>query len=138
MRVLVATSATQGARASDSNECVEGELVWMVMSCRSGLRDPYGHCPGGRIFRGVSSDRDTTTAAVRDIPGLTEREVALAFMSTCDMAADDPRYPELMLSAILLTREVLAMASLFPAGQVVERRGNMVHQRKKARATVNR
>ncbi|WP_420898485.1 DUF7715 family protein [Cryobacterium lactosi] len=33
MRVLVATSATQGTRASDSIGCVEGELVWLRDVC---------------------------------------------------------------------------------------------------------
>jgi len=138
MRVFVATSATQGARASDSNGCVDGELVWMVDACRSGLRNPYGACPGGRTFRGVSSDADTTTALVRDIAGLTGEDIVDALLARWQVSGQDPDHPALIMNATLLSYQIVSLATRFPAGQVVERRGNTVYARTKTLTSVKR
>jgi hypothetical protein len=70
MKVLVATHESQGAREDDFDGCVEGELVWVQEACgrdRSGGSD----CGCGRAFAGVASHRGTTTATIRDLPGMT-------------------------------------------------------------------
>ena len=71
MRVLVATRATQGARSSDSDDCIDGELVWMIDACPMSWRDPDGECGCGRSFSGMSSLGSTTTAMVRELPGFS-------------------------------------------------------------------
>lgn len=138
MRVLVATSATQGARATDAMHCLDGELVWLVGACRSGLRNPYGQCAAGRSFRGMSSAGDSTTAMVRDIVGLTLDEVILALLAAWDVREDSPLYPELLTCAVLQSTEVIGWANQFSPGQVVERRGNTVQARTKKRAALKR
>ncbi len=71
MKVLVATSRTQGARSDDFNWCVEGELVWVQEPCwRDKRRDPRS-CGCGRAFAGLASHRSTTTAAVKELPWMT-------------------------------------------------------------------
>ena len=42
MKVFVATRETQGARPSDFNSCIDGELVWMLDPCPESKRRPYG------------------------------------------------------------------------------------------------
>ena len=138
MRVLVATSATQGARATDSMHCLDGELVWLASSCRSGLRNPYGQCAAGRSFRGMSSEGDSTTAVVRDIVGLTLDEVVLALLAAWNVQDDSPLYWNLLTCAVLQSTEVIGWAAQFPPGQVVERRGNTVQARTKKRAALKR
>ena len=46
MKVLVATRVTQGARTTDSSDCVDGELVWMIDPCPMSRRDPDGEPSG--------------------------------------------------------------------------------------------
>ena len=138
MRVLVATSATQGARATDSMRCLDGELVWLASSCRSGLRNPYGQCAAGRSFRGMSSEGDSTTAVVRDIAGLTLDEIILALLAAWDVQEDSPLYSELLTCAILQSNQIIGWAAQFPPGQVVERRGDTVQVRTKKRAALKR
>lgn len=138
MRVFVATSETQGVRATDCMQCVDGELVWLVGSCRMGLRNPYGQCAAGRSFRGLSSDDDTTTAVVRDIAGLTLDEVIAALLGAWQVRDDDPFYSDLATCATLQSIEVIGLAAQFAPGQVVERRGNTVQARTKKRAAQKR
>jgi len=53
MKTFVATSETQGARASDTMTCVEGELVWMVDPCPLSTRHPDGPCACGHVLGDV-------------------------------------------------------------------------------------
>jgi hypothetical protein len=71
MRALVATRESQGVRSDDFDWCIEGELVWLPDPCPTGRRG--GSCDCVRAFAGVSSHRRTTTAAVREVEGLTVR-----------------------------------------------------------------
>lgn len=66
MKVLVATSQTQGIRPGDFTHCVEGELVTVSLVCRRDQLDPAnGSCGCGRAFSGLNSHRATTTAMVK-------------------------------------------------------------------------
>jgi len=70
MKVLVATSETQGERPTDYHWATEGELVWVQEPCRRDrLRMPNA-CGCGWGFAGLASHRATTTAKVIDIPEL--------------------------------------------------------------------
>jgi len=120
MRVFVATSATQGTRASDSTQCVDGELVWLRDVCAVSRRRPDGPCECGRSFSGLSSDKYTTTAAVRDIPGLTRTEYEAALTASFDEQEWCPCCTSRPVAAIV--DELIAWAGAFPAGAVVERR----------------
>lgn len=71
MKVLVATSLTQGTRAGDVMRCIDGEFVYMVEACPDSRRRPYGACDCGVTFRGMTSDEVATTAVVREMRGLS-------------------------------------------------------------------
>lgn len=69
MKAFVATTLTQGTRTGDFGYGVEGELVAVGVTCRKDSADPArGECGCGRSFAGLSSQRATTTATVKDIP----------------------------------------------------------------------
>jgi len=114
-KILVATAATQGARANDYNYCVEGELVWIQEPCDRDDRDPDGSCGCARGFAGAASHRATTTAKVVDSP-LSRAEVMLAFQTSLV----DGGWPITWFRAV--TEENIAVAADFPVGAVVERR----------------
>lgn len=58
IKVLVATSKTQGARDNDYNWCIEQELVWFPPICRSSkVNGPDDSCGCGRGFGGLNSHR---------------------------------------------------------------------------------
>lgn len=69
MKVLVATSATQGKRSTDTAGCIEGEIVWAPTPCAASRRDPFGECACGRSFSGLETDGASTTAMVEEIIG---------------------------------------------------------------------
>jgi hypothetical protein len=122
MKILVATSSTQGARANDYNFCVDGELVWIQEPCDRGIREPDGGCGCGRGFAGAASHRATTTAMVTD-SALTRAEVMLAFQtSLADGGWPISWYRE-------VTEDNIGMAARFEVGTVVERRLDTVTAR---------
>jgi hypothetical protein len=78
MKVLVATSRTQGARPGDHHYCIDGELVWIQEHCGRGRKRRPDSCGCGRAFAGCASHRATTIAEVADIEGLTLEDYAAA------------------------------------------------------------
>nr|RZI34409.1 hypothetical protein BJQ95_03212 [Cryobacterium sp. SO1] len=127
MRVLVATSATQGARASDSTGCVEGELVWLRDVCPASRRRPDGPCPCGRSFAGMSSNKNTTTALVREIVGLTRTEYEAALTASFDLQDWCKCCTSRPVAHVI--DELIALAGVFPAGAVLERRVDSLNVR---------
>ena len=120
MKVLVATAETQGARPSDLDNCVDGELVWMIDACPASRRNPYGPCCCGRSFSGMSSDEYTTTAAVREIAGLTLADYTDALRACFDAKGWCSCCTARPLDDMV--RELVALAAAWPDGAVVERR----------------
>lgn len=119
MKVIVATSATQGARPSDSTECVEGELVWLRDVCPASRRNPYGRCECARSFSGMSSNGYTTTALVRDFPGLTPAEYASALTASFDMQGWCACCTSRTVAEVI--KELMELAAVIPDGTVIER-----------------
>lgn len=119
-KVLVATSESQGHRASDFYGCVGGELVWLDSMCPSGKQDPDGPCGCGRAFYGLSSQAATTTASVALVP-ITRAEYIDLFrhnMCRCD-ASEVEAEREARLEAL----DMLELVAEWQPGTVVERRG---------------
>ncbi|MEV6910449.1 hypothetical protein [Amycolatopsis sp. NPDC051071] len=116
MKLLVATSRTQGARENDFNDCVEGELIWIAPSCTEGGTSPDSACGCGRSFGGLSSHEGTTTALVADLPGFTYSDYADALRSSL---ADQDLPPE---AADEVAMGLLAFTSGWEVGTVLERR----------------
>lgn len=116
MRMLVATVLTQGARGGDYHWCVEGEPVWVQEPCAADRRDPDGPCGCGRGFAGLHSHRGTTTARVIENAGFTRDDLVLAL----EASLGDGGWP--VEWAADVADEMLELASLWPAGTVIERR----------------
>ncbi|MET1015853.1 MAG: hypothetical protein ABWX76_03500 [Leifsonia flava] len=113
MKVLAATTWTQGARLEDFCHAVPGELVIDLGPCSDD--DPGGDCVIGRVFIGLASGHMTTTAVVVDLP-LLDRRGYLRILR------------ESIIHRSLPTAELAAMAEhwrltagALPAGTVVER-----------------
>jgi hypothetical protein len=78
MKILVATSRTQGDRADDFNECVEGELALIAEPCEHGWRVGARKARCARGFIGISSHGGTTTVEVKELPWLNLEQYAWA------------------------------------------------------------
>jgi hypothetical protein len=116
MKMLTATSRTQGQRDNDFHWCIEGELVHFGMVCAADLEDPDGGCGCGRAFAGLNSHRATTTAMVRDVPGFSTEDYVEAIRSSLGQQGWDPGTAEEEAD------ELMAIVSDWPVGAVAERR----------------
>ncbi|MGC7094854.1 DUF7715 family protein [Amycolatopsis lurida] len=116
MKLLVATSVTQGSRGNDFSYCVDGELVWVGLVCSEDQADPDGGCGCGRAFSGMNSHRAGTTAMVVERPGFTEADYTEAIRSSLDQQG----FPADIAGE--LAASLLRLAAHYPAGTVVERR----------------
>lgn len=120
MKLLTATSRTQGQRDNDFTFCVEGELVIVaLMVCETDRQDPDGGCGCGRSFGGLNSGKATTTALVSDLD-FTRGDAALAIRS----ALEQSNFISLMDPEDLddVIADTLELADGFPVGTVVEQR----------------
>ncbi|WP_414944374.1 hypothetical protein [Amycolatopsis sp. cmx-11-32] len=123
MKLLVATSKTQGARENDFNDCVEGELIWIAPSCSDGEASPDSECGCGRSFGGLNSHGGTTTALVADLPGFSYSDYAAALRSSLAAQGWPPE------GAYEVATGLLAFTSGWEVGAVLERRRNWFAER---------
>lgn len=123
MKILTATSRTQGDRHNDFHWCIEGELVHFGMICRADQGNPDGRCGCGRAFAGLNSHRATTTAMVRDIQGFTRDDYIEAIRSSLAQQGWDPHTAEDEAD------ELIDLISDWPTGTVAERRLNVISVR---------
>lgn len=114
MKVLVATSATQGTRPTDFNYCVDGELVWLSESCFRDAHRLPNPCGCGRAFAGLASHRSTTTALVADL-AITYAEYQEALRAGLTAAGWPGEW------ALDLAAEQEDLAHFWEEGTVVER-----------------
>lgn len=128
MKVLVATSRTQGAVAGDYCCTVEGELVLggpILECCRA------SQCGCARGFPGLASERATTTAMIEDRPHLDNTLLAIAVRESLDrqgwLAALGPDEIDQGVEDEVALIELIAGA--FPVGWVIGRCGTQIHQR---------
>jgi hypothetical protein len=129
MQVLTATNATQGTRADDFCFALDGELVRPATTCTADrLAVPDGGCGCGcmRSFTGLSSGKATTTAVVAELD-LT-RDAYLAALAD---SSGRQGWTRLAASDALADAadELLSIASDFEAGDVLERRGDVIRPR---------
>ncbi|MFD5091170.1 hypothetical protein ACFWMR_11255 [Amycolatopsis thailandensis] len=123
MKLLVATSQTQGERANDFNHCVEGELLWIAPCCDDGESSPDSHCGCGRSFGGLNSHRGTTTALVAELPGFTCSDYAEALRSSLAAQGWPPSAADEVAAGLL------AFAFNWEVGAVLERRCDLFVER---------
>jgi len=77
VKVLIATTTTQGERIDDFSSTVEGELAFDAGPCERAIREQDPDCPCSISFRGVASGEQTTTVMVADLDfGLRDYERA--------------------------------------------------------------
>jgi hypothetical protein len=118
MKILTATSQTQGQRASDFHWCTEGEVVTpvRVICDRDRELGPDGGCGCARSFAGLNSHKATTTAMVRDIDGYTLEDLAEAVRSYREQAGWNHDQAEAEAAQIAET------AAGYDAGTILELR----------------
>jgi hypothetical protein len=123
MKVLVATRRSQGARALDFDDCVDGELLWITTPCGRGLAPDGSFCSCSLTFVGVASFRMTTTAVVADLEALTPERYEEALADALEgVRGLDGHVAE---TAIDLAR----IAAALPTGTVLERYNSWVQPR---------
>lgn len=115
MKVLVATSRTQGRRTNDYHWCDDGELVMVLPVCATDREDPDGGCGCGRGFAGMDSHKATTTAEVRDL-NIDEVDLFETVWASLQRQGWDPE------GAFGLSGWLSEVAADWPVGTVVERR----------------
>lgn len=120
MKIIVATKETQGQRKDDFCYADEGEIV-IVSDCDN-LHDGCG-CEVSMV--GVRSGAGTTTMMVLESDITREQYIEQLLAATGDYAGVN------LSDAIFAAEadELLKLAAEFPAGAVVERRGNDFQQR---------
>jgi hypothetical protein len=128
MKILTATSQTQGARDNDFDWTIEGELVWIGLVCATDKKDPDGGCGCGRAFAGLNSQLATTTAMVSDLP-LTRDDVAEALAGYYELAG----YGTFTIRELAEeVDEMLQRVAEWDTGVVVERRLDRISPRRAA------
>ena len=123
MKVLVATSRTQGERADDFNECVEGELVLISEPCERGWRDGARGARCARAFIGIGSHGATTTVEVKELPWLKPDHYAWAIRGYLLASGLPPA-----LAEDFAERQAF-VASGAPTGTIIERDLNSLRMR---------
>jgi hypothetical protein len=126
MKVLSATTRTQGVREGDFDWTIEGELVWVGVVCARDQRDPDGGgCGCGRSFSGLSSHRATTTAQVSDLD-LTRDDVLTAYAGYLESAGYGSFAHAELADEV---DELLAICATWHTGEVIERRLDLLRPR---------
>lgn len=130
MKILTATSRTQGRRNSDFTWCVEGEVVTAdgIICDRDKLGGADGGCGCGRSWSGLNSHLATTTAMVRDIDGFTHEDLAEAVRSFREQAGWLPA----MITEAEAAEEaahIAALAAEYTDGAVLEIRMGEIAER---------
>lgn len=150
VKVLVATTEAQGQRPDDYVSAVDGELVYVPFTGCAPTTDDGGHAHGGehvvgehvvgehggcdRGFAGMASNRGTTTALVVERLDLTVQDLFTALGDSLERQGRlssewTPTESELFRR---LFQRMLATASHFPIGSIVERSGEHIRRRAQA------
>ena len=131
MRVLVATTRTNGALKTDVDHCIEGELVSIDEYCDCCRIDPDS-CGCGLAFSGLNSHRMTTTAQVAQVP-LSESEVREAIRSSLHAGGWlDPSLCSRTVADQLVDEawnRIRHVATHYPVGTVLGRSLDHVYER---------
>jgi hypothetical protein len=125
MKVLAATTRTQGDRSSDFSYTVDGELVYLGMVCDADERDPDSDdaCGCSRAFVGCNSHKATTTAEVVDLE-LERSDVAIAVGSSLHQGGWTAQEDAAAVEEIV--EEMLEIADSYPLGAVLRRRLDII------------
>jgi hypothetical protein len=120
MKILVATSETQGQRPGDFNFVPDGEIV-IISDCDC----LHPGCDCVRSMVGIKSGKGTTTMKVIESDIVREeyrRLISEANQGYGALGVDDDLFDQQAAA-------LLDLALQFPAGAVIERDGEDFHQR---------
>jgi len=135
MKLLTATSETQGQRPNDFMWCAEGEIVKFGTECDGEEVD--GSCGCRRSMAGVKSNRATTTMKVVQVE-MTKEELVNALRENYKSAGwYDLMDPAVAEDNILKEAEDLILLSeSFPEGAIIEKRGDKFQVRREVSCNV--
>ena len=135
MKLLTATSETQGQRSNDFMWCAEGEIVKFGTECDG--EDVDGHCGCRRSMVGVECNKATTTMKVADVE-ITRDELVNALRDNYKKAGwYDLMDPAAAEDNILKEAEDLILLSeSFPEGAIIEKRGDKFQVRREVSCNV--
>ena len=122
MKLLVATTQTQGKRKSDFCWCAEDEIVKFPFECDSDRGKVDGHCGCLRSMSGLDTtmkvvDSEITEDTLKD---RLRQDKIKNWSMTWDEATED---------AELEAGELLRVAAAFDVGHIVEKRGRVFRER---------
>lgn len=126
LRLLVATSATQGRESFDFCRTLPGEIVYPGPCLHP---KPFGACGCTHSLLGVDSQERTTTFEVADVP--ISREELLRVLAKAESGAPDGADAA---GVAQLAEEMLALAARFPLGAVLGRTHRRYRRRPAASA----
>lgn len=128
-KLLAATAETQGMRKSDFNWVPEGEFVFFTFECDRDRKNIDGGCGCRRCMCGIACHKSTTTFKVVEC---ADEDVAKlhadleAFYRDCwhmDSEAAKRNAEGQMV-------EILDVCETFPAGTILEKRGDSIRPRR--------
>lgn len=129
MKVLVATKATQGQRKNDFGNAEEGELVGFGSECDDEAVD--GRCGCRRAMVGLGSRKATTTFMVVERPDLDlEGLITAVHQSLIAGGWTTAGDPEGLAWAKDDAKQLADLATYFPLGSILEKRGKNLQTRK--------
>lgn len=132
MKVLVATTETQGWRENDFCAAVEDELVLFVpFQCSGGSIDDGCGCR--RAMSGSASHRATTTVKVVERTDLSRETYLVLVADSLESQGyiDQELLKKTEVSEWVqdLADDLIRIAAAFPVGTVLERRGELMRVR---------
>ena len=131
MKILTATSETQGHRGSDFNWCEEGEPVRFGFECDRDKEEIDGGCGCQRSMAGMQSQTATTTMKVVDRADMDVDKfkpmVRVALDAGGWLKLGTEKDNEEWIESE--SKELLRVAATFRAGTIVEKRGDELQER---------
>jgi hypothetical protein len=132
MRVLVATTETQGQRKNDFFNADEGELVHFGSECDG--EDVDGSCGCRRCMSGLDTAKATTTFKIVEMD-MTEEDLTakLATFYHDKWHIEGSEANELAVEEV---SDLNSIVATFDIGEVLEKRGNSIQSRRSKCVTV--
>jgi hypothetical protein len=120
MKLLVATTKTQGDKKNDFNWLPSDEYVVMGFICDRDTQDPEGGCGCGRSFEGIDHLKAATTAEVVEVDFDRAKWVDMVRLSKTKAGWADMDDFDAFYTAI--ADEMIGLVADLPVGTVVGRR----------------
>lgn len=129
MKTLVATKETQKHRQNDFSYAKEGELVRFGFECDREAVD--GDCGCRRSMVGIESSKSTTTMKIVKT-NMTQVQFENEILKSLIKAGWQDKNAKLKGNDLVIqdTQELTQIANTFLIGTIIEKRGNILQERK--------